>query len=92
MHPMRHMVGNFGTNAGVVSPWPLVSKLADFREPLFPGQGEKVGCFYMETTIGGFLFLGWLILVVPCFGARERKLTIFMETNTGGRNRISGGK
>jgi hypothetical protein len=39
------MVMNFGTNVGVVSPWPLVSMLADFSGPMFLDQGEKVGHF-----------------------------------------------
>jgi len=81
------MVGNFGTNVGVVSPWPLVSKLVDFREPLFPSKGEKVGCFY------GNNYRRLPVSRLADFsGARERKSTVSMETNTGGRNLVSGGK
>jgi hypothetical protein len=33
-----------------------------------------------------------MILVGPCFGARRRKLAVFMEMNRGGKNPKSGWK
>jgi len=59
-----------------VLPWPPVSRLADLSEPMFSGQGEKVGCFYGNKYRR--LHVSRLAdLSGPMFWRREEKVDCF---------------